>query len=124
MQQFWRRRARRASRSLNRRSGDAGQQQSVAAGRRARHCIVVSAGQIPRTSTLRNLPKGREAALAPIREMLGNGLIEKSVHDLKRAIGLLSPLGVTLEGVNDDTYLAAYLLDPTRSKYELDRPGA
>src|SRR5690348_17912074 len=48
-----------------------------------------------------------------------NGLIEKSVHDLKRAVGLLDHFNITLEGVKDDTYLAAYLLDPTRSKYEL-----
>src|SRR5678810_1445364 len=27
---------------------------------------------------------------------------------------------ITLEGVKDDTYLAAYLLDPNRSKYELN----
>ena len=50
---------------------------------------------------------------------LSNGLIEKSVHDVKRAVGLLDRFNITLEGVKDDTFLAAYLLDPTRSKYEL-----
>ena len=54
-----------------------------------------------------------------LREVLTNGLIEKSVHDLKRAVGLLAKVNVTLEGVKDDTFLAAYLLDPNRSKYEL-----
>lgn len=63
--------------------------------------------------------EGREAALGPVREVLANGLLEKSVHDLKRIIGLLAPLDITLEGVKDDTSLAAYLLDPGRSKYEL-----
>jgi DNA polymerase-1 len=63
--------------------------------------------------------EGREAALGPVKELLANGLLEKSVHDLKRAIGLLAPLNITLEGIKDDTSLAAYLLDPTRSKYEL-----
>src|SRR5882724_1653912 len=62
---------------------------------------------------------GREEALAALREVLSNGLIEKSVHDLKRAVGLLAKLDITLEGVKDDTFLAAYLLDPNRSKYEL-----
>ena len=38
---------------------------------------------------------------------------------LKRAVGLLAKLDITLEGVKDDTFLAAYLLDPNRSKYEL-----
>ena len=63
--------------------------------------------------------EGREEALAALREVLSNGLIEKSVHDLKRAVGLLAKLDITLEGVKDDTFLAAYLLDPNRSKYEL-----
>ncbi len=62
---------------------------------------------------------GRETALVLLREVLANGLLEKAVHDLKRAVGLLAPLGITLEGVKDDTFLAAYLLDPSRTKYEL-----
>jgi DNA polymerase-1 len=63
--------------------------------------------------------EGRDAAVASIREVLSNGLLEKSVHDLKRAVGLLQKLDITLEGVKDDTFLAAYLIDPNRSKYEL-----
>ena len=63
--------------------------------------------------------EGREAVLASLREVLSNGLLEKSVHDLKRAIGLLDRLDITLEGVKDDTLIAAYLIDPNRSKYEL-----
>ncbi|HEV7747216.1 MAG TPA: DNA polymerase I [Pyrinomonadaceae bacterium] len=63
--------------------------------------------------------EGRESVLASLREVLSNGLIEKSVHDLKRTIGLLGRLDITIEGVKDDTLLAAYLLDPNRSKYEL-----
>jgi DNA polymerase-1 len=54
-----------------------------------------------------------------LRDVLANGLLSKSVHDLKRAVALLDPLGINLEGVTDDTLLAAYLLDPVRSKYEL-----
>ena len=62
---------------------------------------------------------GSAAAIGPLREVLSNGLIEKSVHDLKRAVGLLARFDITLEGVKDDTFLAAYLIDPNRSKYEL-----
>jgi DNA polymerase-1 len=68
---------------------------------------------------LNKFSEGREAALVSLREVLSNGLIEKSVHDLKRVVGLLAKLDITLEGVKDDTFLAAYLLDPNRSKYEL-----
>ena len=62
---------------------------------------------------------GVDAAVGPLREVLSNGLVEKSVHDVKRAVGLLDRFNITLEGVKDDTFLAAYLLDPNRSKYDL-----
>lgn len=68
---------------------------------------------------LENFEGGREQALEPLRDVLGNGLLSKSVHDLKRAAALLSSAGIELEGVTDDTLLAAYLLDPVRSKYDL-----
>ena len=63
---------------------------------------------------------GMDSAIETLRDVLSNGLIEKSVHDVKRAVGLLDRFNITLEGVKDDTYLAAYLLDPSRSKYELN----
>ena len=62
---------------------------------------------------------GADQAVTQLREVLANGLVEKSVHDLKRATGLLDRFDITLEGIKDDTFLAAYLLDPARSKYDL-----
>ncbi|MFN2533057.1 MAG: DNA polymerase I [Pyrinomonadaceae bacterium] len=69
---------------------------------------------------LERFEQGFEQALPSLREILTNGLIEKSVHDLKRAVGLLAHFDINPEGVKDDTFLAAYLLDPNRSKYELE----
>jgi len=69
---------------------------------------------------LEKFSDGIDGAIGTLRDVLSNGLIEKSVHDMKRAVGLLDRFNITLEGVKDDTYLAAYLLDPTRSKYELN----
>ncbi|HKR61748.1 MAG TPA: DNA polymerase I [Pyrinomonadaceae bacterium] len=69
---------------------------------------------------LENFKEGQAVAIEGLREFFANPLIEKSVHDVKRAVGLLRRLDVTLEGVKDDTFLAAYLLDPNRSKYELN----
>jgi DNA polymerase I len=96
----------------------AGQQQSMHDGHA--HGLAFS----PRAGSstfvdLENFAEGRDAALAAMRELLSNGLIEKSVHDVKRATALLTPLGIDLAGVTDDTLIAAYVLDPTRSKYEL-----
>jgi len=61
----------------------------------------------------------RESALAPLRDVLTNGLLSKSVHDLKRAMALLATINIEPEGITDDTMVAAYLLDPIRSRYEL-----
>src|SRR5262249_22069084 len=68
---------------------------------------------------LENFSEGRDAAINSLRELMANALLEKSVHDLKRTTALLAPLGLELEGLGDDTLIAAYVLDPTRSKYEL-----
>jgi len=62
---------------------------------------------------------GPEVAADMLRDAFSNGLLAKSVHDLKRAVALLDQLKVEIEGVADDTLLAAYLLDPVRSRYEL-----
>jgi DNA polymerase-1 len=63
--------------------------------------------------------EGADMALSSLRDVLTNGLLTKSVHDLKRAVALLDTVNIEPEGVADDTLLAAYLLDPIRSKYEL-----
>jgi len=68
---------------------------------------------------LETFAEGKDVAVGSLRELLANGLLEKSVHDLKRATALFAPLDVQLEGVSDDTLLAAYVLDPGRSKYDL-----
>jgi len=96
----------------------AGQQQSMHDGD-AHGLAFASRAGMSAFVDLDNFAEGKEAALAAMRELLSNGLIEKSVHDLKRATALLTPLGVELAGVTDDTLIAAYVLDPTRSKYEL-----
>ncbi|HYN85739.1 MAG TPA: DNA polymerase, partial [Pyrinomonadaceae bacterium] len=62
---------------------------------------------------------GREQAVSMLRDVFTNGLLEKSVHDLKRATALLASVGLEVDGVADDTILAAYLLDPVRSRYDL-----
>lgn len=61
----------------------------------------------------------RKEAVKLLKEVFENGLIEKSTHDLKRAMRLLGAQGVELENVTDDTMLQSYLLDAERAKYEL-----
>jgi DNA polymerase I len=97
----------------------AGQQQSERDQHGARGISFASAPGKSAFVDLENFAEGRETALNSLKELLTNGLLEKSVHDLKRATSLLAPFGIELAGVEDDTLLAAYVLDPTRSKYEL-----
>ena len=96
----------------------AGQQASVL--KEAPAGVAIS--YAPHTSHFINFDEfedGRDAAVAALRDVLGNGLLQKSVHDLKRAVALLEHVGIEPEGVTDDTLLAAYLLDPIRSRYDL-----
>lgn len=82
----------------------------------------LSISYAPHTSHFVNFEEfegGREQAVSMLRDVLTNGLLSKSVHDLKRAHALLANVGIELEGVADDTLLAAYLLDPVRSRYDL-----
>ena len=61
----------------------------------------------------------RAAALEILKEIFDNGLLEKSVHDLKRAMTLTGDLGLKFENVTDDTLIQAYLLDAERASYPL-----
>jgi DNA polymerase I len=102
---------------------------STPAGTGAQECFTeldttrgIAFSTAPGVATYVDLEKfegGAGQAIASLREVLSNGLVEKSVHDVKRAVGLLAPFEITLEGFKDDTFIAAYLLDPARSKYEL-----
>lgn len=54
------------------------------------------------------------------KSILENRNIKKIGHNLKQSRVLLSNYGVNLEGINFDTEIAAYLLEPSKLKYELD----
>ena len=97
----------------------AGQQQSLRDDHGAQGIALSAEAGKSAFIDLENFAEGRQAAINSLREVLTNGLLEKSVHDLKRTTALLAPLGIELGGLSDDTLIAAYLLDPTRSKYEL-----
>ncbi len=98
----------------------AGQQQSTRDERGASGIAFALQSGISAFVDLENFAEGKDSAVNSIRELLSNALLEKSVHDLKRATALSAPCNLGLAGVTDDTLLAAYVLDPTRSKYELN----
>lgn len=61
----------------------------------------------------------RTAAMSLIKDLLDNGLIEKSIHGLKQAYAAAQTYHLSLEAIADDTELQAYLLEPERANYDL-----
>lgn len=60
-----------------------------------------------------------EADLSEFKKVLSLGQLIKYCHDFKHSYAALALRGVELEGVAFDTLLAAYLLDSTRSSYDI-----
>ncbi|MCU1289580.1 MAG: polymerase [Acidobacteria bacterium] len=68
---------------------------------------------------LENFADGKEIAVTALRDILGNGFLAKCTHDFKCNLAVLNKLGIEPEAVEDDTMLAAYLLDSSRSSYNV-----
>jgi DNA polymerase-1 len=54
-----------------------------------------------------------------LRASLVNPVVPKSIHDYKAAMHALQPLKIVLQGVQHDSMLYSYLLDPTYSSHRL-----
>ena len=78
---------------------------------------VASAPGVSHYIDLENFKEGMDAAVAPLRDILANGFLEKSAYDHKRNFGVLATIGIEPTAVSDDPMIAAYLLDSTRSNY-------
>lgn len=80
---------------------------------------IATAAGVSHYIDLENFDGGTDAALQPLRDILSNGFLEKTVHDYKTNLAVLRKLGIEPEAVADDTCLAAYLLDPVRAHYDV-----
>jgi DNA polymerase-1 len=65
-----------------------------------------------------------EAALDVLAPVLASPLVAKHVHDVKTLQVLLGQRGLKLGGVASDPMLAAYLLDASRTRYDLELVAA
>jgi DNA polymerase-1 len=70
--------------------------------------------------TVRNLPPLLGEACAPLRALLEDASLPKIGQNLKFDLLVLRRAGVTLRGIDFDTMLASYLLDPGRRSHGLD----
>jgi DNA polymerase I len=87
-----------------------GQQKSIAA-------RLLSASDVP---PVRNLPPLDSAAMAPLRELLADPAVRKTAQNSKFDLLALRRAGVEIQGLEFDTMLASYVLDPGRRSHGLD----
>jgi len=80
-------------------------------------------GEMPVPETppdIRNLPALLSAPCAPLRALLEDPAVKKVAHNVKYDLLVLRRAGVTLRGVDFDTMLASYVLDPGRRSHAID----
>jgi DNA polymerase-1 len=71
-------------------------------------------------SRVKNLPAIDSAAMKPLRELLEDKTVRKTAQNAKYDLLALRRVGVTLRGLDFDTMLASYVLDPGRRSHGLD----
>jgi 5'-3' exonuclease len=69
---------------------------------------------------VRNLPPLTDPAMAPLRELLEDPTVPKTMQNAKYDLLVLRSLGVELQGLDFDTMVASYVLDPGRRSHGLD----
>jgi DNA polymerase I len=69
----------------------------------------------------RNLPAITSAPMAPLRELLADAGVKKVAQHAKYDLLVLRSAGVALDGLDFDTMLASYILDPGRRSHGMDQ---
>lgn len=67
-----------------------------------------------------NLPPLASEAMAPLRALLEDPAVKKTAHNVKYDLLVLRRAGITLRGVDFDSMLASYVLDPSRRSHAID----
>lgn len=71
-------------------------------------------------SSVKNLPPLSSDAMKPLRDLLEDASVPKTLQNAKYDVLVLRSEGVTLRGVEFDTMIASYVLDPGRRSHSLD----
>jgi DNA polymerase-1 len=76
----------------------------------------------PKTSTgpVRNLPSLDSDEMKPLRDLLKDPAVKKTAQNAKYDVLVLRRAGIELRGLDFDTMLASYVLDPGRRSHGLD----
>jgi len=73
-----------------------------------------------RPTRVRNLPPLASPEMQPLRDLLADPTIRKTAQNSKYDLLMLRSVGVNLAGLDFDTMLASYVLDPGRRSHGLD----
>ena len=76
---------------------------------------------IPFSTSLFGEGISREAALFALKRLLEDENVRKAVHGAKAMMHACAEAGCALNGVDFDVEIAAYVLDPTRRNYSLEK---
>jgi DNA polymerase-1 len=81
----------------------------------------IAANVLARSSaTVSNLPPLDSAEMAPLRALLQDPSVRKTAQNAKYDILVLRNVGVELAGLDFDTMIASYVIDPGRRSHGLD----
>ena len=72
------------------------------------------------TPRIRNLPPLDDPSMRPLVELLEDATVTKTAQNSKFDLLVLRTAGVTLRGLDFDTMIASYVLDPGRRSHGLD----
>ena len=73
-----------------------------------------------RPAHVRNLPALDSVEMRPLRDLIEDPSVKKTAQNAKFDILLLRCMGIRLAGLDFDTMLASYVLDPSRRSHGLD----
>lgn len=73
-----------------------------------------------KSTPVRNLPDLASPEMKPLRDLLEDPSIRKTAHNAKYDLLVLRRAGIKLQGLDFDTMLASYVLDPGRRSHGLD----
>ena len=79
-----------------------------------------AAAESRRDTPVRNLPDLSSGEMKPLRDLLEDPAVKKTAHNAKYDVLVLRRAGINLKGLDFDTMLASYVLDPGRRSHGLD----
>jgi DNA polymerase-1 len=81
---------------------------------------IAARGLLQEPKPVKNLPALDSDAMKPLRDLLEDETVKKTAQNAKFDVLILRRSGITLRGLDFDTMLASYVLDPGRRSHGLD----